>query len=230
MGILRWMAGHETSSRPYHHGNLRAEMLAAAVEAIPRLGAAGVSLRHLARSVGVTHGAAAHHFGDKVGLFTALAAEGYQQLAAELEAGWKERHDLADVAVAYVRFAAGHPAHFAVMFRPELYRAADAQVVEARSRSSAVLYEAARDVADAAGGDPVRAGVAAWAYVHGIATLWKDGNIPPGLADDAVALTAEIGPYLFQASRAAARRGRSSPSPHRPDIGRPAPPRNPVAS
>lgn len=88
------------------------------------------------------------------------------------------------------------------MFRPELYRADEPDLVAAKAAAGAALYDSARQVADAAGGDEVRAGVAAWAYVHGIATLWLDGNLPPALGDP-VALTAEIGPFLFQASSAA---------------------------
>ena len=191
------------AERAYHHGNVRAEMLAAAVEAVSESGAGGLSLRELARRVGVTHGAASHHFGDKTGLLTALAVEGYRLLAAALDAAWGVRNRFDDVGIAYVRFAVDHPAHFQVMFRPELYRAGDPELLAAKAAAGAVLYESARQVADAAGGDEVRAGVAAWAYVHGIATLWLDGNLPAAVGDP-VALTAEIGPFLFQASSAAA--------------------------
>ena len=196
--------------RPYHHGNVRAEVLAAALDAIAENGAASVSLRDLARRVGITHGAASHHFGDKAGVLRAVAAEGYGLLADDLERA-AAAGDFGDVGVAYVRFAVHHPAHFEVMFRPELYRPDDEQVMEAKTRSAAALYESARQVADAAGGDHHRAGVAGWALVHGIATLWREGNLPPDLRDP-VALAEQIGPYLFQSSKAARQRKRS---PHR---------------
>ena len=191
--------------RPYHHGNLRAELVSAAVEAVAEGGAAGLSLRELARRVGVTHGAASHHFGDKTGLLTAVAAEGFRLLAAALTAAWEQDHRFEDVGVAYVRFAVERPGHFEVMFRPELSRPDDPGLLEAKAASGHVLYESARQVADAAGGDEVRAGVAAWAYVHGITTLWRDGNLPSPLGDDPVRLVGEIGTYLFQSSAAAGR-------------------------
>ena len=194
--------------RPYHHGNVRSEVLAAALEAIGSGGVASVSLRDLARRVGITHGAASHHFGDKAGVLRAVAAEGYGLLADCLEEA-ASGGDFGDVGVAYVGFAVNHPAHFEVMFRPELYRPEDNQLIEAKARSAAVLYESARQVADATGGDHHKAGVAGWALVHGLATLWRDGNLPPDLRDP-VALAQEIGPYLFQSSKAARRRKRST--------------------
>ena len=70
---------------------------------------------------------------------------------------------------------------------------------EARTRTAAILYGSASEVADAAGGDQHKAAVAGWALVHGIATLWRDGNIPPQFHDP-VTLAEEITPYLFQRS------------------------------
>lgn len=196
------------AARPYHHGNVRAEVLAAAVAAIAEHGPSALSMRDLARRVGITHGAAAHHFGDKTGLLTAVAADGYRRLTHALQTTWDETGDFGAVGVAYVQFAVDHPAHFDVMFRPDLYRADDADLLEAKAASGAVLYQSAAQVADAAGDDHQQAGIAAWAYVHGIATLWRDGNLPPPFADDPVGLTRQIGPLLFQRSRAARRRPR----------------------
>src|SRR5215213_11204294 len=71
-------------ARPYHHGDLPRALLEAAVQAIAEVGPAAVSLRDLARRVGVSHAAPAHHFGDKRGLLTAVAAEGYRLFAAAL--------------------------------------------------------------------------------------------------------------------------------------------------
>src|SRR4030095_14934141 len=71
-------------ARPYHHGDLPRALLEAAVQAIAEAGAAAVSLRELARRAGVSHAAPAHHFGDKAGLLTAVAADGFRRLAATL--------------------------------------------------------------------------------------------------------------------------------------------------
>src|SRR5215203_6275096 len=119
-------------ARPYHHGDLPRALLDAAVEAIAEVGPAAVSLRDLARRTGVSHAAPAHHFGDKAGLLTAVAADGFRRLAATLGEAYEATGSFLEVGVAYARFAAIHRAHFEVMFRPELYRTDDPDLVRAR--------------------------------------------------------------------------------------------------
>src|ERR1700750_454713 len=107
-------------TRPYHHGDLRPALLRAAVEVIGQSGPAAMSLREVARRAGVSHAAAAYHFGDKAGLLTAVAAEGYPMLTEDLRSARDTSSGLLEVGVAYVRFAVSHRPHFEVMYRPEL--------------------------------------------------------------------------------------------------------------
>ncbi|NUT48881.1 MAG: TetR/AcrR family transcriptional regulator [Saccharothrix sp.] len=158
--------------RPYHHGDLRRALLDAAVDVIAEHGPAGVGLRDLARRVGVSHAGPVHHFKDKAGLLTALAAEGFALLADELEAVGAAGGDFVEVGTAYVRFAVEHRAHFEVMFRPDLYREDDADLTRARDRAGAVLEGGVADRSD-----PEVASVAAWSIVHGFATLWNAGAL-----------------------------------------------------
>ena len=185
-------------ARPYHHGDLRRALLEAAVEAIAEAGPAAVSLRDLARRTGVSHAAPAHHFGDKAGLLTAVAADGFRRLAATLRETYQATGSFLEVGVAYVRFAVTHRAHFEVMFRPELYRPDDPELVQAREQARALLYPPAAEAANTPdGGGDVRAGVAAWSLVHGLATLWLNHNLPPQLGDDPEQLVREVAHYLF---------------------------------
>jgi len=66
-------------------------LLRAAVETIGQTGPAAMSLREVARRAGVSHAAAAYHFGDKAGLFTAIAAEGYRELGEALQSWCLEK-------------------------------------------------------------------------------------------------------------------------------------------
>jgi AcrR family transcriptional regulator len=185
-------------ARPYHHGDLRRALLEAAVEAIAEVGPAAVSLRDLARRTGVSHAAPAHHFGDKAGLLTAVAADGFRRLATTLRETYQATGSFLEVGVAYVGFAVTHRAHFEVMFRPELYRTDDPELVRARDTTRALLYPPAAEAANSSdGGDDVRAGVAAWSLVHGLATLWLNHNLPPQLGDDPEQITRDIARYLF---------------------------------
>ena len=185
-------------ARPYHHGDLRRALLDAAIQAILEVGPAAVSLRDLARRTGVSHAAPAHHFGDKAGLLTALATDGFRRLAATLREAHQATGSFLEVGVAYVRFAVTHRAHFEVMFRPELYHPDDPELVRAREQARALLYPPAAEAATSPDGrDDVRAGVAAWSLVHGLATLWPNQNLPPQLGDDPEQITREVAHYLF---------------------------------
>jgi AcrR family transcriptional regulator len=73
-------------SRPYHHGDLRSALLAAAERTLREKGVAALSLRELAREIGVSHAAPGRHFRDKQALLNALALSGYDRLARELDA------------------------------------------------------------------------------------------------------------------------------------------------
>ena len=178
-------------TRPYHHGDLRPALLRAAVETITEAGAAAMSLREVARRAGVTHAAAAYHFGDKAGLFTAIAAEGYRELGEALREAAEARRGFLEMGVAYVRFAVSHRAHFEVMYRPELYHPDDPEVSRARAGTAALLYGTATPDAG-----QLAAGVAAWSLVHGIATLWLNGSLPPQLGHDPEEITRVVAPHL----------------------------------
>ncbi len=156
-----------TADRPYHHGDLRRAALTATVEAIKEGGSpAALSLRDVARRAGVSHAAFKPHFGGKAGLLTALATEGYGLLADALTAAGDDR---IEAGVAYVRFAAAHPAHFDVMFQPGLYDAEDPELCAAEERAGAALTA----VLSASAGEHDE--LAAWSIVHGFAALWLSG-------------------------------------------------------
>lgn len=165
------------TDRPYHHGDLRRALMAAAEDAVARSGPAALSLRELARTVGVSHAAPAHHFGSKTGLLTAIAAEGFAVLADDL-AGARAGGAFGDVGAAYVAFATRRPGAFAVMFDVTLLDWSDPVLREEGGRARAELT---RSVAAFAGGapDPAAAELAAWALAHGLAALVRGG-----MADD----------------------------------------------
>jgi AcrR family transcriptional regulator len=191
--------------RPYHHGHLRAALLAAAAAEITEVGPSAMSLRKVAARAGVTHPAAAHHFGDKRGLLTALAAQGHRALTETLVAA--RPGGLLPLGIAYLRFAHEHRAWFEVMFRPELLRTGDPDYVEAARSSFAVLRETA-----AGSGDDLAYG--AWGLVHGIAVLWLAGNLPAATFEEAEDLfrrsaraLATLGPPPAGSPRQRQRRG-----------------------
>jgi AcrR family transcriptional regulator len=166
--------------RPYHHGGLRRELLESAAAIAAAEGPSAITLRDLARRAGVSHAAPAHHFGDKRGLLTALAAEGFQDLAAGLVQAHDRGGQIVDQGVAYVGFAVAHPGHFAVMWRFDLLDGDDEGLrVGAGAARAALDAGAARHAAEH-GGDPRAVATAAWSFAHGLATLLNAGLLDPG--------------------------------------------------
>ena len=108
------------ASRPYHHGNLRSELLPRAERALSEGGAAELSLRDLARQAGVSHGAPRRHFADKQALLDALAQDGFERLGrtlrAAIDAAARLRRAPGRAGRAYVRFATRHAALLELMY------------------------------------------------------------------------------------------------------------------
>lgn len=192
------------SAHPYHHGDLRHALVEAAALAISESGSAALSLRDLSRKVGVSHAAPTHHFGNKTGLLTAVAAEGYRRLQGRLETAYRERRSFVDVGAAYVRFAVDERPYFEVMFRPDLYTSDDPELLEPRRAIDRDVFGAVRAMLGDVPEERVQtAGVAAWALVHGLATLINTGNLPAEIAADPEALTRAVGSAIFGSTRRA---------------------------
>ncbi|MGJ6122064.1 TetR/AcrR family transcriptional regulator [Mycolicibacterium sp. Y3] len=180
----------------YHHGDLRAAILSQAAALVAERGADGISLRELARAAGVSHAAPAHHFTDRRGLFTALAAEGFGLLAAALA---DARPQFIDAAKAYVRFALDHPGHYEVMFDKSLYDDDDPDLLRASAAAGAELSRGVGTLADPhAKADPDGAALAAWSLVHGFAQLWlNDAFDKTRMAGDPIATVERLAAILF---------------------------------
>ncbi|MDW5326360.1 TetR/AcrR family transcriptional regulator [Plantactinospora sp. KLBMP9567] len=169
----------EAPGRPYHHGDLRRALLSAAATAIEESGPAGLSLRDLARRAGVSHAAPAHHFGDKAGLLTAFATEGFEMLADRLARIRQESDgNLLELGVGYVMFAVRHRAYFEVMFRPDLFHRDDAALAAGQQRARAALRAGVAGLPAApVGPEAAQTELAAWSIVHGFANLWLGGAL-----------------------------------------------------
>jgi len=187
--------------------DLRQRLLRAAEQEIAACGPAKASLRAIARRVGVSHQATAHHFEDRAGLFTALAVEGFELLLD------RTRTAVADVpvaggrqvtaaGVAYVAFAARQPTMFDVMFRPELLHTDDPRLCETRLAHRQLMLDLVRTAQGTgwAASVPTEELVTiGWATVHGLAVLQRDAQLTavPTQADlDPAKLLVVIGQAL----------------------------------
>jgi AcrR family transcriptional regulator len=163
----------------YHHGNLRAVLMAVAEDAVRGGGIATFSLRDAARQAGVTPGAVYKHFSSKGALLGALAAHGFDllgQRVAEAQSIANHNDRLAAVGLAYVAFAADEPNLFSLMFGPSGPGAVRDSIAQPRGGAFDALRSAIADRQGIAPDDVSTADLAlAWATAHGAARLVTDG-------------------------------------------------------
>jgi AcrR family transcriptional regulator len=180
----------------YHHGDLRRAILDVAIGILEKEGPEALTLREVARRLGVTSAAPYHHFADKDAILAAVAEEGFMKLVAATEiahagATKKPLARLRAQGIAYVTFAVKHPSHYRVMFGrlvdiqkyPSLHAAAD--------RAFMLLLESIMEGQEAKvvrPGDPHEHALLAWSTVHGLATLWMDCGLkgPPGTPERSI--------------------------------------------
>lgn len=185
-----------TSERAYHHGNLRAELITRAWEVVDTDGADALSLRQLARDIGVSHGASARHFRDKQALLDALAIEGFRRLntalvnAAASPASFERRFRAAGDA--YVAFAVAHPAILGTMYSAKHHPDASGELVELSHlgmRALVDLVEQGQSAGEIRAGSAEQHALVAFAAVHGVATLATDDLLNGVPWQDAAAAT-----------------------------------------
>ena len=186
----------------YHRGGLRAALIERAQHAL-ETGAEALSLRALARELGVSPAAPYRHFADR------------QALVAEATAGWMHElvdaqafaaaaaHDAREALIAAgtasVRWALAHPRRFALVFSPEIHPGATAEghpmaaPIERHARLLGDLVAAAAREG-AIGGDPLVAGMRMWAAVHGLAVLVASGVLPAEAVDPVIESLVEGAP------------------------------------
>ena len=171
----------------YHHGALRDALLEAAERVLEHDGLAGLTLRAVAREAGVSHAAPTHHFGDLTGLVSELAAIGFSQFNATMEAaratGTVPLEKSMAGAKAYVGYAQAHPGMYGLMFRTERLDMSRPSLCEAANASFAGLAAAVgasrheQIFEEALSLEQAAAIARAWSLVHGFTTLLLDGRL-----------------------------------------------------
>jgi len=182
----------------YHHGDLKSTLIDAGVKLLSESGMEGLSLRKLAREVGVSHNAPYMHFADKEAVLAAIAEQGFLLLGEAIDAGQLQLSDqsiearLQAAAQSYVNFALNHPNHLMVMFGkldsaayPDLIETAHATfsklvtIMQIGHQSSTLVNQPAEQLA-----------MLFWTNVHGLSALLIAQKIPEyarqKLSDEAI--------------------------------------------
>ncbi|MBT2537915.1 TetR/AcrR family transcriptional regulator [Arthrobacter sp. ISL-69] len=185
--------------QPYHHGNLREALLARATEIIEEAGVEGLSLRQLARDLGVSHAAPGKHFRDKQALIDALALDGFREMNVRIkgasEADGDHRSRFVRIARAYVDFAVTHPVQLVVMHSTKHHRDASEElrnIGEAGMRIARGLIAEAQEAGELASGDAERLALVCFVSLHGAALLAAGDLLDGASVDDLTLATTDL--------------------------------------
>ena len=184
------------STKPFHHGNLRESLLQLAVAEVEKVGGEALSMRELAKILGVSRAAPYRHFESKDELLSALAEAGLEALLQLYRDKTKTLVDappelsLRAACEAYLEFAKKSPELYRIMFSSRgnwqaLLSLADtsrdgaeefAEPLGVQSASFLFFEQLVRAALNDAEPQKVRtAALVSWCVLHGNAMLGLDG-------------------------------------------------------
>jgi AcrR family transcriptional regulator len=185
-----------TQKKSYHHGDLLQALIDAALDLVAEKDVTNVSLREIARRVGVSHTAPYRHFADKEALLAAVAQEGFQRFKQAIEAAIQSVADPGEQlemgCLTYIRYAVKHPSRYRIMFgaygaNPEK---ADRAMVETAKQAYLPLADAiarGQTLGIFRAGNPEQMAQTVWALMHGLAMLLIGGQLADSDDGEAIA-------------------------------------------
>jgi len=184
--------------------DLRARLVAAGVEMVSREGSGVLTLREIARRAGVSHGAPRRYFPTHLALLSAIARQGFRELAERvarlLGDGGTPHERLLALGRAYLEYAATNRGMFELMFRHDLLESNRLGLRETSLPLFDVLVELVGQARGESGAAVRVAAGAFWANLHGLAQLWAWGSLQLATGLDEVdpllraAIDAHVGP------------------------------------
>ncbi len=185
-----------TQTKPYHHGDLRQEILCAACSLLEENNIASLSLRAVAKEVGVSHTAPYRHYKDKESLLVDIAKQGFDELSKDLMGAIQQHPDnpieqLREAGFRYVNLSIKHPQCTQLMFGGHL--PCDDTYPELKTSSESAfsglkfIIESGQKQGQFIDGDVETLSLAAWAGIHGLSMLLISERLPDILKIDSSA-------------------------------------------
>jgi AcrR family transcriptional regulator len=180
-------------SKTYHHGNLKEALISAGLEILSEKGMEELSLRNVARKVGVSHTAPYNHFSNKQALLAAISTAGHEQLYQTLSDSFNKcKHTstniIFEIAWSYLQFALDDPGKFKLMFSGALEEERDHPAYIVISRKNLSLLEEiivyCQNKGQIADGKVENIATRLWCVVHGFAHLALEDQFPKEYLQD----------------------------------------------
>ena len=177
----------QKSKDTYHHGNVKEALVLAAVQLLQSEPVQNLTLRRLAKEVGITPTAVYNHFSDKDALVAAIKMEGFDKFNQYLRQHCSEVNDpekiFLELGIAYYRFSREFPSQFDVLFNYRIPQESNTEeLIETACQSQDLLKEVIRAIMIKRNKEYneetlIRASVLAWTQIHGLVTLTASGAI-----------------------------------------------------
>jgi len=161
----------------YHHGQLKEALLDAGLKMLVEQGVAELSLRAVAKTLGVSANAAYRHFASKQDWLNAMAADGFRRFAQAQRSAISEFNEplqrLLAAGRAYMAFATQEPALYRLMFDQITQPHSDENLLESSMDALSVLLDCASALTQQPPTHESTRVLAAtaWGLVHGLSDL-----------------------------------------------------------
>ena len=172
----------------YHHGDLRNSLVNVGIDMLNDKGISGISLREIARNIGVGHNAPYRHFRNKQQLLEAIAEDGFRRLKAkntriELEFASDPEGQIFESAMHVVSMAAEQPNLFQLMFGghilPQDCGSALKTAADEAMQSLVGIIRNGQQKKVFISGDPVTLALSTMSMIQGLAIMVSSGKLRP---------------------------------------------------
>ncbi len=192
LSILIWYDSSMTTNN-YHHGNLKESLVLAGMEILSERGIDGLTLRNVAKRVGVSHTAPYNHFSDKQALLAAISTAGHLQLFQTLSDTYEKFKQssseiIVEIAWTYLQFALDDPGRFKLMFSGALEEERNHPDYLAIAQKNISLFEEIIQYCQVTGqlpeGKVEAVAIKLWSLVHGFVILVLEDQFPTDYLKD----------------------------------------------